>query len=134
MPEIPNICYIFNSWWFKDVKNDNPKCPKCSAPRFKSRRFESRRFESRSESRFKSRLIRSGTEEYRCTVDNRLLHCPTRFIFEVLKPSAFQKYSTSWVFSGFSCSRAISGIGWDGLDGLDGISVGGYSMSIALRC
>ena len=24
--EIPNICYILNSWWFKDVKNDNPKC------------------------------------------------------------------------------------------------------------
>ena len=35
-------------------------------------------------------------------------------VFEVLVPFPFQKYITSWVFSGFSCSRAISGLGWDG--------------------
>merc|ERR1711895_278609 len=33
-------------------------------------------------------------------------------VFEVLVRFHFQKYITSWVFSGFSCSRAISGIGW----------------------
>ena len=51
-----------NFWWF----NENPKCPKCLDPR--------------SKSRSESRLIRSGTQEYRYTVDDRLLHCPTRFI------------------------------------------------------
>ena len=32
-------------------------------------------------------------------------------VFEVLVSFPFQKYITSWVFSGFSCSRAISGLG-----------------------
>ena len=25
MTELPNICYIFEQGWIKDVKNDNPK-------------------------------------------------------------------------------------------------------------
>ena len=50
---------FFNSWWFKDVKNDNPNC---------------------SDPRSESILIRSGTQEYRYTVEDRLLHCPHRFI------------------------------------------------------
>ena len=54
-------------------------------------------------------------------------------VFEVLVRFPFQKYITSWVFSGFSCSRAISGLDWIGY-GLDGISVWGYCMSTALRC
>ena len=40
-------------------------------------------------------------------------------VFEVLVRFPFQKYITSWIFSGFSCSRAISGMGWVELDGLD---------------
>ena len=34
-----------------------------------------------------------------------------RSLYDIL----FQKYITSWVFSGFSCSRAISGLGWIGM-------------------
>merc|ERR1711895_301605 len=40
-------------------------------------------------------------------------------VFEVLVRFHFQKYITSWVFSGFSCSRAISGLDWIGWDGWD---------------
>merc|ERR1711974_428101 len=36
-------------------------------------------------------------------------------VFEVLVRFPFQKYITSWVFSGFSCSRAICGLDWMGM-------------------
>ena len=42
-------------------------------------------------------------------------HCFCQKLFEVLVPFPFQKYITSWVFSGFSCSRAISGLDWVGM-------------------
>merc|ERR1712243_410385 len=46
-------------------------------------------------------------------------------VFEVLVRFLFQKYITSWVFSGFSHSRAISGLDWvwDGLGSLCGAIV-----------
>ena len=53
-------------------------------------------------------------------------------VFEVLVRFPFQKYITSWVFSGFCYSGAISGMGWDGWMGW--ISVWGDYMSTALRC
>ena len=53
-------------------KKDNPKCPKCLDPR--------------SKSGSESRLIRWGTQEYRYTVYDRLLHCPTRLILAFFSP------------------------------------------------
>ena len=66
---------FFNSWWFKDVKNDNPKC---------------------SDPRSESRLIRSGTQEYRYTVEDRLLHCPHRFI-QAFCPLEIGNYFFEWM-------------------------------------
>ena len=51
---------FLNSWWFKDVKNDILKCPKC--------------YEIWSE-------IRSHPRSKSLLVDFRLLHCPPRFIW-----------------------------------------------------
>ena len=52
----PTYAIFLNSWWFKDVKNDILKCPKC--------------YEIRSDPKSKSPLV-----------DFRLLQCPTRLIF-----------------------------------------------------
>ena len=74
-------------------------------------------------------LYKNGIKDSCCTEDI-FIHT-WEIVFEVLVPFPFQKYFTSWVFSGFSCSRAISG--WDGMDGMDGmgwLSLGGAIYSI----
>ena len=66
--EYQTYAIFLNSCWFKDVKNDIPKCPKWSDPTT----------DPTSDPRSKSPLV-----------DFRLLHCPPRFILSavVIGPS-----------------------------------------------